>query len=76
MLDTVDVAKNFGKFVRIHRVGCELTQKEVADLVGISQVQYSRIERGLRIVDLPLAMRICQTLQTDLSKFISNYIEM
>ena len=76
MLDTVDVSKKFGKFVRIHRAKCDLTQAEVADLVGISQVQYSRIERGLRVVDLPLSMRICETLRTDITEFIRDYIEV
>lgn len=76
MLDTKNLSLCFGEFVRVRRAMCDLTQAEVAERLGIAQAQYSRIERGLRIVDFPLAVKICEILNTDLRVFLSEYIDM
>lgn len=66
----------FGQFIKEGREKRDMLQEEVAQLVGISQSYYSRIERGSkdRNVDLVVALKICQVLRLDLSDFIRPYM--
>lgn len=65
--------KEFGDFIRERRLQRDMYQREVAEMVGVSQSYYSLVENGEREVDLVLAMKICSALRLDLSKFISKY---
>ena len=65
---------DFGEFIRKERERRDLSQTEVATMVGISQAWYCRIETAKREVDLMTAMRICQVLKLDLSDFIKAHM--
>lgn len=69
-LDNSECLSDFGEFIRIERERKELTQTEVAQMVGIHQTYYSKIELAKREVDLVTAMNICKALNIDLSDFI------
>lgn len=75
MLDSKDILTNFGKFIRRHREISGINQVDVANAVGMSQPQYSRIESGERRVDLDLAIKLCVFVRADLKNFIATYIE-
>lgn len=74
-IDNNECLADFGKFIREKREKTNLYQTDMAKLLGISQVYYSHIERGLRNVDLVLALKICQILNLDLNEYISSYLK-
>lgn len=41
-----------------------LTQREMSDILGISQQHYSMYERGKRILDIEQVIRVCRALNT------------
>ena len=63
----------FGKFIRDKRESKGYSQEEVAELVGITQSYYARIELGKRNVDLFMSMKICEALGTSLKEFLKTY---
>ena len=73
-LDNSVCLNDFGEFIRKERERRDLSQTEVATMVGISQAWYCRIETAKREVDLMTAMRICQVLKLDLSDFIKAHM--
>ena len=75
MLDMKDISVKFGRFLRNHREDQNLTQEAVAEQLGIAQAQYSRIERGLRNVDFPMALVICDIIKVEPEKFMREYRE-
>ena len=66
----------FGQFIKDGRKMRDMSQTEVAQMVGITQAYYSIIEKGAidRNIDLVLALKICQVLNLDMSNFIHNYM--
>lgn len=66
--------RDFGYFIRSARKRKGLTQVEVAQMVGLHQTYYGKIERAHREVDLLTAMSICQALGLDLSDFIKQHM--
>lgn len=42
----------------------DLTQREMSDILGISQQHYSMYERGKRILDIEQVIRVCRALNT------------
>ena len=68
------LGKDFGSFIRTARERKDMFQSEVAELVGITQPYYSLIERGERVVDFVLALKICKVLQIDIRDFIAKYM--
>ena len=66
---------DFGEFIRKERERRELSQEEVAQMVGIHRTYYGKIELARREVDLFTAMAICKALKIDLSDFIKNYMK-
>ena len=65
---------DFGIFIRDARMDKKLNQSEVAEKVGITQPHLSYIENGERVIDLVLAMRICEILGVNISDYIKNYV--
>lgn len=47
----------------------EITQEEVAEAAGCSLVYYNRIERGLQVPNVDIALRICNYLGADVNNF-------
>ena len=74
IIDNNECLIGFGEFIRTKREQLGIYQQDVASEVGISQVYYSHIERGLRNVDLVLALEICKILRLDLNEYIKAYL--
>lgn len=73
IFDDSECLQDFGRFIKEGRELLDLSQAETAKRVGISQVYYCHIEQAKRRVDFPLAIRICNTLGLDISKFTKKY---
>ena len=67
--------RDFGEFIRTQRERKGLTQAEVAQMVGLHQTYYGKIELGKREVDLFKAIAICQILEIDISQFTKKYMQ-
>ena len=72
----VDIYKSFGDYIRLSRIQSGLSQEELAKKLGISQPYYSRIEAGMRAVDLKLACKMCDVLHLDFGEFLKNHKKM
>lgn len=74
-IENNECLRDFGKFIKTEREKKDLTQEDVADMVGIHRTYYGKIERAVREVDLYTAMIICKALKIDLSDFIKNQMK-
>lgn len=54
--------------IAVSRRKAELTQKQVAERVGITEISYQRIERGRQNPSLRTAFRIADVLQTSVDQ--------
>lgn len=59
-----------GLMLRGSRYKAELTQKEVADALGISQNHISEMESGKRPIGKVMALRLAKFFKTDYKKFL------
>lgn len=57
-----ELSKQLGTAAREARHRAQLTQAEVASLIGISPVVYSRMERGMVLPSVPTLCRLCDAL--------------
>jgi transcriptional regulator with XRE-family HTH domain len=73
-LDNSECLCYFGDWIRRERERQGLTQAEVANLVGMHQTYYGRIELADRVVDLVDAIKIARALRLDLSDFIKEFM--
>lgn len=55
---------NYYPRLRDLREDCDMSQKEVADFLGMKQPQYSRYERGLRDVPTDVLIRLAKLYKT------------
>ena len=55
------------KLLKNHRLSKNLTQKELAKQVNISERHYRYIESGNRNPSISLALRLCDILEIDLT---------
>ena len=55
------------KLLKNHRLSKNLTQKELAKQVNISERHYRYIESGNRNPSINLALRLCDILEMDLT---------
>ncbi len=69
-LTNQELRKKFGTFIYEGRVKKKLYQREVAKEIGITQANYSQIERGVREPNLTTIMDICKVLDLDFSEFL------
>lgn len=74
IIDNSECLIGFGEFIRTKREQLGMYQQDVASELGISQVYYSQIERGIRNVDLVLALEICTILKLNINDYIKSYI--
>ncbi len=68
--DLGDPAKTPGIALRGVRLRHELTQKEMAQKIGVSQGDLSKMEKGERPIGKKLAMRIGKALGIDYRRFL------
>lgn len=73
-IDERDCHNAFGRYIKIARKRKGMSQCEVAEILGISQAQYSRIEGGQRDVDLAVAFQICDVIGVDIRDFANKYL--
>ena len=52
--------------IRDMREDADLTQAQIADMLGIAQTVYSRYERGSQTIPLPLLMRLADQYDVSL----------
>ena len=55
------------KLLKNHRLSKNLTQKELAKQLNISERHYRYIESGKRNPSIKLALRLCEILEIDLA---------
>ena len=67
--------RQFGAFIKSARRELKLTQQEVATIVGVDRSYYSRMENGERDIDLPIALRLCESLGLDINDFTRLYMQ-
>jgi transcriptional regulator with XRE-family HTH domain len=68
-----DVTKQFGEFIKDTRESQGLTQMEVAEKADIKQPYLSQLEQGDRVIDLHMAMALCDAVGVDLKDFLIKY---
>lgn len=56
--------------LRGSRLKAELTQKELADALGVSQNHISEMEHGKRPIGKVMALRLAKFFKTDYRKFL------
>lgn len=69
-IDSKEMSLRFGSFIQEGRFRKKYTQRDMAALLGISQVYYCHIEQGKRTVDFFLAVEICKKLDLDINDFV------
>lgn len=69
-----EISKAYGNFIKERRIALGLTQAEVANKLGISQVAYGRYELGSREPNFDLIMRISKVLNFKPSEFFDRYV--
>lgn len=60
------------EWLKSRRLDEKLTQKEIADLVGVSRSTYAMIENGERNPSVPVAKRIANVLKFDWTIFFED----
>ncbi|MGE4233892.1 MAG: helix-turn-helix domain-containing protein [Bacteriovoracia bacterium] len=68
--DLADAKKTPGIALQGIRLRLNLTQKEMAEKIGVTQGDLSKMEKGERPIGKKLAMRIGKALQVDYRRFL------
>lgn len=68
--DLADPTKSPGIALRGVRLRLDLTQKKMAEKIGVSQGDLSKMEKGERPIGKKLAMRIGKALKIDYRRFL------
>jgi DNA-binding XRE family transcriptional regulator len=61
-MKTISRKLNLGDFLKNHRLGEELTQTEMANILGISKQRLSDIENNRKNVSIKLCKKMASTL--------------
>ena len=64
-----------GQRIRRYRQEKNLTQEQLAELVGISPSFLGHIERGSRIASLETVMKFCEVLDVTPNRLLSNVLQ-
>ncbi len=57
------LAKQFGRNLRRQRRGADLSQEELAQLIGVHRLNIGRLERGARLPRLDSILKVCAGLE-------------
>lgn len=63
--------ENIGKFIQELRKAQNMTQKELADIVGVSDKTISKWERGNSVPDTSILLLLCRTLDVSVNELLS-----
>ena len=66
-------SKDYGNYIKERRTNLGLTQEEVAERLGISQVAYGRYELGTREPNFSLILKIAEVLDFKPGEFFDSY---
>lgn len=70
-----DLKKLFGEIIRTERNKQQLTQKELAERVGVSTVYWHDLECGKYTATWIIWLRICTVLNIDTDMIFKRYIK-
>ena len=73
-IEKVECLEQLGALFKEKRLRREMTQLQIAEIVGISQAHYSLIENGKRDAEFVTIIKICQVLHIDLTGFVNSYM--
>ena len=65
------VVSLFGEAIKLKRMEMHLSQRDVAQLTGITHVHIGHIERGMKEPSITIALRLCDTLDIDINDLIA-----
>ena len=63
--------KKFGKNVKIERIKKDLTQEQLAEIMGVSQNFVSNIENGKQNMSLAKVLELSKHIGTDLENLLT-----
>ena len=72
-IDSKACYEDFGRFIKEQRIKAGLNQTTVAEMLGITQPYLSKIEAGLRVLDMVLVLNLCAVVGADVNEFIKRY---
>ncbi|MEO8608830.1 MAG: helix-turn-helix transcriptional regulator [Chloroflexota bacterium] len=64
-IDDNALYKSIGERVKAHRTQIQVTQKQLADEIGVERTSITNIESGLQKLPIHQLYRICQALKVD-----------
>jgi len=68
--------KRFGEKLRALRKQNGLTQKQVSDMLGVSRVYIVQMEKGQKIPNIAMLVKICDTFDIASDKLIRDELEL
>lgn len=74
-IETKNCYVKFGKLVKDARERHGLNQRELAEMLGITQPYLCKIEMGRRNISLELVMTLCRILKLDIQQFVEECIK-
>ncbi len=69
-MDKETLLKKFGKNVKIERVKKDLTQEQLAEIMGVSQNYVASIERGKENMSLGKILELSKSLNVDIETLL------
>ena len=69
-MDKETLLKKFGKNVKIERVKKDLTQEQLAEIMGVSQNYVASIERGKENMSLGKILALSKSLNVDIETLL------
>ncbi|MBE7709996.1 MAG: helix-turn-helix transcriptional regulator [Cyanobacteria bacterium SIG32] len=63
--------KQFGKNVKIERIRKDLTQEQLAEIMGVSQNFVSNIESGKQNMSLAKVLELSKSIGTDIKNLLN-----
>lgn len=69
-MDKKTLLKKFGKNVKIERIKKDLTQEQLAEIMGVSQNYIANIECGKANMSLAKVLELATFLETEIEKLL------
>lgn len=70
-MNRLELLKKFGKNVKIERIKKDLTQEQLAEIMGLSQNYIACIETGKQNMSLCKILELSNYLQTDIKNLLN-----
>lgn len=70
-MNRLELLKKFGKNVKIERIKKDLTQEQLAEIMGLSQNYIACIETGKQNMSLGKILELSNYLQTDIKNLLN-----